>query len=496
MDITIQAKDWLSGISPVKKAKLFFFSTHANAPSSTRSRQEVEEIQFPLASAVALKNLSKVDESLEKKATTFYHHNATEETISETDYEYLSFFSACKYLDVVPSFLSLEKVSSIQDKFEMEGEERDYRLLLDSADLVLEKVCNSLKPTGVAQIWTALRRDSFLVKGMNNIDVIGFFVDLNPKGMKECLFFFIVRHLQMLNIINRVSTNRLERFIAQCEQNSACEEGNTLDSIIECLRCYPVECYPFGFCLILSVHKNRDGANKETDNVLAISKHLGMISHKNLTPTKETIESFKNELMKPKYRFYSSFTCWFMAHGDEKSMVLDDGNTIERKEFLEMFSNIESFQLKPKVFFMVSCLGTKRFKPEVDHNEKIGGQGDHFSIGSHLLRNNMLDIPDGARNISQTQPFVDMLVAYSTMPDNISGRNTTHGSIYVDRACLLMSENISKGKSFTEILEHLGQELHEILQAEDEEGGVYKHGCHFTSYFRKTLKLPVTRYSN
>ncbi|ROT80957.1 caspase 3 [Penaeus vannamei] len=368
MDITIQAKDWLSGISPVKKAKLFFFSTHANAPSSTRSRQEVEEIQFPLASAVAFKNLSKIDESLEKKATTFYHHNATEETISETDYEYLSFFSACKYLDVVPSFLSLEKVSSIQDKFEMEGEERDYRLLLDSADIVLEKVCNSLKPTGVAQIWTALRRDSFLVK--------------------------------------------------------------------ECLRCYPVECYPFGFCLILSVHKNRDGANKETDNVLAISKHLGMISHKALDPTKETIESFKNELMKPKYRFYSSFTCWFMAHGDEESMEFADGNTIERKEFLKMFSNIESFQLKPKVFFMVSCLGTKRFKPEVYHNEKIGRQGDHFSIGSHLLRNNMLDIPDGARNISQTQPFVDMLVAYSTMPDNIlGGIPLTDLSMWTVRAC-------------------------------------------------------------
>lgn len=361
MDITTQAKQWLSGITPVKKAKLFFLCTHANTPSCMRT-QDVEATQLILASAVALRNFTKIDGYLEDKAKAFSRHTVIKKTISESDYECLSFFSSCKYLDVVPSFLDLEKVSSIQDKFEMMDEERDYRFLLDSADLVLEKVCDSLKPTGVAQIWTALRKDTNLVEGVHTIEIIGFYVDLKPIGMKECLFFFIVRHLQMLNAINRVSTKRLERLIAECKENSACEEGNTLASIIQGLRCYPVECYPFGFCLILSVHSNRDGAIAEINKVLAVSKHLGMVSHQELDPKKETIENMKSELMKPKYRFYSSFTCWFMSHGDGKSMELADKNTIEREDFLKTFSNIDSFQLKPKVFFMVSCLGKKMFK--------------------------------------------------------------------------------------------------------------------------------------
>ncbi|XP_063587416.1 uncharacterized protein LOC134764699 [Penaeus indicus] len=492
MDITAEVKEWLSGITPVKKAKLFFFSTHANTPSCMRT-QNVETTQLPLASAVALGNFNQIDDYLEGKAKAFSRHNVIEKTISETDYEYLSFFSACKYLNVVPCFFDLEKVSSIQDNFEMTDEERDYRFLLDSADLVLEKICDSLKPAGVAQIWRALRKDRMLTLGVHTIEVIGFSVHLEPIGIKECLFFYIVRHLQMLNKINRVCTSKLERLLGDCEEESACEEGKTLSSIIEGLRCYPVECYPFGFCLILSVQSNRDGAIAEIQKVLTVSKHLGMISHHEKDPKEKTIENMKNELMKPKYRFYSSFTCWFMSHGDENCMELADGNTIERQSFLTKFSNIDSFQLKPKVFFMVSCLGRKKFRLEADDRESLQAKGDLFSIGSTRVRDYMLDVPDRGRDIYHTQPMMDTLVAYSTMPDNLSGRETTHGSIYVDRACMLMCENISRGKSFTEILEHLNQELHEIIQTEDEEDCVYKHGCHYNSHFRKTLKLPVER---
>ncbi|XP_047469849.1 LOW QUALITY PROTEIN: uncharacterized protein LOC125025732 [Penaeus chinensis] len=492
MDITAEMKQWLSGITPEKKAKLVFFSSHAYTPCG-KINPNVETTLNLLANAIALGNFNKIDDYLEEKVKAFSRHNVDKKEISEADYTCLSFFSACKYLNVVPPFLGLEKVSSIQDKFEMKDKERDYRFLLDSADLVLEKICDSLTLAGVAQIWSAMRKVEMLTKDVHNIDVIGFSCDLEPIGMKECLFFFIVRNMQMLKEINNVCTNRLERLIAECEENSACEEGKTLRSIIEGLRCYPVEGYPFGFCLILSVHHNRDGAKKEFQNVLTVSKYLGMISYEIKDPKEKTIEEMENELKKPKYRFYSSFTCWFMSHGDKKSIELADGKTIERESFLTKFSDIDSFKLKPKVFFMVSCLGKKKFRLEADDSESLSTTEDQYAITSIKVREEFSDTPVRGRNISDTQPMMDTLVAYSTMPDNLSGRNITHGSIYVNRACMLMSENISRGKNLTEILEHISQELHEIVQEKEEEDCLYKQGCHYHSYFRKTLKLPHER---
>nr|ADH93866.1 caspase [Penaeus japonicus] len=498
MDEVIQVTQWLSSITPRKKAKLFFFTTHADAPSPMVGSNDVdthEETQLPLATTVALHNFKNIDEFLKKKVNTFSCYNVIENETTKTDYEYLRFYSACKYLDVVPPFLDLEKISAIQNKFEMTDEERDYRLLLDSADLVLEKVCDSLKPAGVSQMWTALRKDRNLIRGVKTIDIIGFFVDPNPTGIKECLFFFIVRFLQKADKINRVNTNRLERLIAQCDESSSCEEGKTIDFIIDSLRFYPTELYPFGFCLIMCVIEGRDGAMQEIEKTMEISRHLGMITHTEKNPTKETIELVKKELMKPKYQFYSSFTCWFMSHGDSNSMVLADGETIEREWFLTSFPDISTFQLKPKVFFMVSCRGANKFSLKGDEFEGQSATCDYYDIGSALIRNRMLDITDSVRDISYVQPMMDTLVAYSTILDHLSGRANTHGSIYVDRACVLMSENISRGRSLTEILEHLSQDLHEILrETMDEDRIVYKQACHYDSFFRKTLKLPYTRH--
>ncbi|XP_042892560.1 uncharacterized protein LOC122266756 [Penaeus japonicus] len=482
MDEASHVTQWLSSITPRKKAKLIFFTTHADAPTPMVGSNNVDTL-YKLATTVTLQNFENIDEFLKKKVNTFSCYNVIENGITETDHEYLRFYSACKYLDVVPPFLDLEKISAIQNKFEMTDEERDYRLLLDSADLVLEKVCDSLKPAGVSQMWTALRNDY-------KIDE----VDPNPTWIKECLFFFIVRFLQKADKINRVNTNRLERLIEQCDESSACEEGRTIDFILDSLRCYATELYPFGFCLIMCVFKDRDGAMQEIEKTMELSRHLGMITRMEVNPTKVTIERVKEELMKPKYKFYSSFTCWFMSHGGNNSMLLADGESIERELFLTSFSDISTFQLKPKVFFMVSCLGKKTFALEGDALEGQSATNDFLS-SSNRIGDKKLDIPESFRNISHVQPRMDTLVAYSTIPDYISGRADTHGSIYVDRAYVLMSENISRGRNLTEILEHLSQDLHEIIQeTKDEDTILFKQACHYVSFFRKTLKLPYTRY--
>lgn len=253
-----------------------------------------------------------------------------------------------------------DKIKQVQDKMELEENEKEGNFFINAENLLMSDICDCLSPELVHKLFClAVSRDGWKFWEGGDASVVQE-EELTEDGVKEALFFFIVRQMEEKMLLNRIYTDKLQGLLKELCEDSG--QSEVLNTIIQKLKNYPDKCQPPGLCLVFCVKERREGSDIEVTKIKSVFEDLfkfRVITEEN--PNLGTLEHYhKKELLKPKYKFYDSLVIWFVSHGDEENLIMTKEGKEEsynRESFIDDFSSVATFNMKPKIFFMGTCRG-------------------------------------------------------------------------------------------------------------------------------------------
>lgn len=285
---------------------------------------------------------------------------AAELSVRKDDEDLLTFIHACRQMKVKYHTLE-DKIKKVQEKFSLTNDEMEGNEFIFTENLRMIHLCDSLTATQVGQLLTLMVKDETLGRFVAT-DLEGPYAKLgNMEGLKEALFFYLIRTMELNDKLNRIYTHRLEALLEKMQQVKGVSETEklVLSKAITALNDYPSGGRPAGHCVVFCVTIDRAGAAEEIKKVKHVfEKCLGYTVHIEQDPVEENLKECLSELQKPKYKFYDSIVYWFMSHGSETTLKLADGSLLPRKSFIQEFSKVDNFRKKPKIFFITACQGS------------------------------------------------------------------------------------------------------------------------------------------
>lgn len=243
------------------------------------------------------------------------------------------------------------KVRSIQAKMGLTSEESDGNLFVYSENLRMKRLCAALNENQVCHMYNSAVDKKLLCDTPPDMQIT---VDTlkEKEGLKETLFYYLIRQMELNNKLNRIYTNRLQELLQ--------ELGGGLEEWLEVLEQYPANCHPPGYCVVFCVTKERMGWEEEIGKVYRVfHKILGYTITIKENPTLSTVRETLATLQRPKYRIYDSLVVWIMAFGANESLLLGDGTQVGERDIIDQFCLLNNFRKKPKIFFMSQCHGTE-----------------------------------------------------------------------------------------------------------------------------------------
>lgn len=259
------------------------------------------------------------------------------------------------------------KIKRVQDKLNLTDDEMEGNELIYTENLRMVRLCDALTAHQVGHLLALIVNDKALRECVSSN-----FRDPpaklgHTKGLKEALFFYLIREMELHNKMNRIYTYRLEALLEQMQHSKgmSAAEKRVLTEAISDLNDYPSGGRPAGHCMVFCVTKERAGAEEEIRKVKHVFERcLGYTVHIEKDPVEDKLKECLAELQRPKYKFYDSIVYWFMSHGTEATLTLADGSLLARKTFIQDFSKVNNFRKKPKIFFMAACQGNTTIKLE------------------------------------------------------------------------------------------------------------------------------------
>lgn len=291
---------------------------------------------------------------------------AADVSVRKDDEDLLTFVHACRQLNV-KYFQLEEKIKRVQDKLCLTNDEMEGNELIYTENLRMVRLCDALTTNQVGQLLTLIVEDKtlgkFVAAGLEGSHAkLG-----NTEGLKEALFFYLIRTLELNDKLNRIYTHRLEALLEKMQQAKGVSDTEklVLSKAITDLNDYPSGGRPAGHCVVFCITKGRDGALEEIRKVRHVfEKSLGYTVHIEQDPVKDKLKECLAELQRPKYKFYDSIVYWFMSHGTETTLKLADDSLLPRETFIQDFSRVSNFRKKPKIFFMAACQGSTTIQLE------------------------------------------------------------------------------------------------------------------------------------
>ncbi|XP_042206631.1 uncharacterized protein LOC121855632 isoform X2 [Homarus americanus] len=383
-----------------------------------------------------------------------------------------------------------EKKNDIQHRMNFTESEKNGTFCLYAENLLMTHLCDDLTPTLVFDLFNIMIEDKSLCDKIDGDLDISLDQLKEIEGLKEGLFFYMIRMLEYHKMQNRLYTYKLQHFLHILNKQRSPEEQEIITKYLLKLEHYPGECQPTGLCIVFCVTDDREGADLEITKITSVFHDiLGFTIKVEKNPSAKTIDEYKKELRKSKYRFYDSIVYWFLSHGTEKDLLLPNNKEYRREDFVDSFSKLDNFSKKPKIFFMASCQGNEHIPVEETGNYEatIDGEGKTY-----------VDYPDAAHDTSYVYYQMDRLIAYATLRSKYAFRLKDHGSVYVDCVCSSLKEHC--GKNITQVLEEVCQKIHRIVfyseekktseEKEKEFEGNAKQACFYESTFQKTFIIP------
>ncbi|KAK7074645.1 hypothetical protein SK128_015821 [Halocaridina rubra] len=423
----------------------------------------------------------------------FGDSKAADHAVRKADEDVLTFVHACQYLGIKYQNLDAIKLA-IERKMKLHDTERSGNFFIFAENLRMTSICDQLSHEHVYVLYDKARNDQSLKNIFNEPLDVSLEKLLQVTGLKEALFLYIIRSMEVNDKLNRIYTHKLEELLNKVlksilekenqTQEEVIKDEQTIKGIIENLSTYPMECQPAGLCVVFCVTENRDGARAELDKVTNVFRNsLGFTVKVEEDPTSQSLVNYKLKLSRKKYKFYDSIVFWFMSHGTETEIKLCDKNH-KIQDIIDDFSKLDNFRKKPKIFFVASCKGEK----QIDVRRTDSGR---YDVDGLPQPNNekYINIPDGDCNITAVYYEMDRLVAHATLPNKFAFRHRSGGSVYVDTVCRLLEEH--KGANITQVLEKTCNKMHQILfNCEEQFSGEAKQACFYESTFQKTFNVP------
>nr|XP_053652830.1 uncharacterized protein LOC128702564 [Cherax quadricarinatus] len=403
--------------------------------------------------------------------------------VRKQDEHLLTLVEICRYLEIDCQGLE-DKIEKVQKKLLLTEEEKKTTFFTNADSLRICRICDHLTIPIVHQLLDTVKNDESLSKFVHTKLDISLEKLSKTDGLKEVLFFYMIRVLEENDKLNRIYTGKLEELLERVSKAVTDKNDRLIiKGVVSTLSVYPMKCRPAGHCLVFCVTKDRKGAQGEIKKVKSVFENsLGYTVHIEENPTHKTLQKCRKELLKPKYRFYDSIVYWFMAHGTETNLKLADGEDYKRQDFIDEFSKMDSFRKKPKLFFMASCRGRKTISIKKKNGVRVAvdgtKEGEAFSV-----------IPENCHNITAVYYRMDRLVANATLPEQYSFRLPDGGSVYVDTVCRLLEQH--RSDNITQVLERVCNKMHQILFSCNEKfEGEAKQACYYESTLQKTFIVP------
>nr|XP_053655100.1 uncharacterized protein LOC128704097 [Cherax quadricarinatus] len=403
--------------------------------------------------------------------------------VSKQDEHLLILVEICRYLEIDCHGLE-DKIEKVQKKFLLTEEEKKTNFFINADSLRICRICDQLTISIVHQLLDTVQNDMDLGKFFQTKLDISLEMLRKTDGLKEALFFYMIRVLEENDKLNHIYTDKLEELLERVSKAVTDKNDRLIiKGVVSTLSEYPMNCRPAGHCLVFCVTEDRKGAQEEITKVKNVFENsLGYIVHIEKDPTRTTLLACMKELQKPKYRYYGSIIYWFMAHGTETDLKLADGKDYKREDFINEFSKLNNFRKKPKLFFMVSCRG----EDTIPIKKK---SGILVAVDGGLETENVTEIVKNYHNITAVYYKMDRLVASSTLPEQYSFRLPDKGSVYVDTVCRLLEQH--RGDNITQVLERVCNKMHQILFSCTEKfKGEAKQACYYESTLQKTFIVP------
>lgn len=288
--------------------------------------------------------------------------------IIQQDKDLLSFSDACHYLGIRTNNTLEDKIRKVRRKLRLTPVEITRNFFIHSENLWIMKMGDLLTPRQVHKFLTIIQEMGLLCRSFDQYLTVFEESMVQIDGMKECLFFYIIRCLEFKGTYTKTVKDVLEKLEQEAETQG---EKNIITDITKELRCYPSKCHPAGYCIIFCVTGDRDGAESEIEKVQKVfDKSLGFIVEIQRDPIKNTVNAVLENLKSPKYDFYDSLIVWFIGRGGEDEFKLADGTYYSKKKITNDFSGLKTFSKKPKLFFMVSDQGEEAV-PVISHGEHM-----------------------------------------------------------------------------------------------------------------------------
>lgn len=279
-------------------------------------------------------------------------------SIRKPDEDLMILVTCCDFLNIEYHHLD-DKIKEVQRKMELEKNEKEGNFFVYAENLLFNHICDCLTPDLVYRLFhLAVSRDGWKFLEGRNISIVQG-EQLSQDGVKEALFFFIIRQMEEKMLLNRIYTDKLQGLFKELYEDNGKNKDLVMPIPIQKLKNYPDECQPGGLCLIFCVKENREGADYEITKIKSVFEDGFKFTVKvEENPDQGILEYYhKEELLKTKYRFYDSLVIWFVSHGDEKDLILYGGEKYNREKFIDDFSLLSNFIKKPVIFFMATCRG-------------------------------------------------------------------------------------------------------------------------------------------
>ena len=360
----------LSGISSSKLVKLLFLLENGDkstARSASHQSEKSDFIEQEISAFVAFlqsERISGVVELLEARVRALCNYPYLEvSTGSEylaltEEQDLLTFVEACNFLNIDCRELNAIKKKA-QKNLCLDEVECQGNYFIYAENLRMSRICDILTPDLVHKLYKIIKQDRSLANLMYKEIEIPSNKLHQINGFKEALFFCIVRLLETNDKHNRIYTDKFEELLNKLSTIlQSQEEKLAIEVILNNLSTYPIECRPTGYCVVFCVTCERKGADAEIKKVEEVfGNSLGYTVKTEINPTMETLDSYREEFSRLKYKFYDSLVVWFMCHGNMKEIALGDKEMHDKKGIIDSFCKLENFRKKPKVFFMASCQG-------------------------------------------------------------------------------------------------------------------------------------------
>lgn len=406
-------------------------------------------------------------------------------SVRKDDEDLLTLVHVCRHLGVDCRHLE-EKTKNVQEKLSLNEEEMEKNMLIHAENLRMLRLCDALTNRQVTQLFSVTVENKALTEFVETRLNVPTDKLEQTEGLKEALFFYLIRTLELNNKLNRIYTNNLEALLEKLQSQTESEaERHVVSGAISSLNDYPVGEPPAGHCVVFCVTHGRKGAEAEIKKVKhAFGNSLGYTVQVVENPDQEKIEKCLGLLRKPKYKYYDSIVYWFMSHGSEESVELADGNSIKRHNIIQAFSKLDNFRKKPKIFFMAPCQGSSTIHLERKPSGLLVAL-DGINKGTVPYS----EVTEDHKNITAVYYQMDRLVSSATLPQQYAFRHPDGGSMYVDTVCRLVEQH--RGRNITQVLERVTNTMHQILfSCRNKFDGEAKQACCYESTLQKTFRVP------